>query len=87
VTQLRLNPGAVSWREVDGEVLALDLRRSTYLATNPAGAVLWKSLAAGTSREGLIERLTEEFDVDESRAAADVDDFLGWLVSQGLLAT
>lgn len=86
MTQLRLNPDAVSWREVDGEILALDLASSTYIGTNPAGALLWKSLVDGTSRDALIDLLTREFDVDAVRAAADVDAFLDTLVTQGLLA-
>jgi hypothetical protein len=81
-----LNPDAVSWRDVDGEILALDLGASAYLGTNATGALLWKSLAGGTSRGRLIELLTEEFEVDESRAAADVDEFLRGLAAQGLLA-
>ena len=86
MAELRLNPDAVSWREVDGEVLALDLGSSTYLATNPAGALLWLSLAEGASRDRLVELITEEFDVDGARAAEDVDAFLRHLESQGLLA-
>jgi Coenzyme PQQ synthesis protein D (PqqD) len=86
MTELRLNSTAVSWREVDGEVLALDLGSSTYLGTNPTGALLWKALAEGTSRDRLVELLTAEFDVDEGRAAADVDGFLRHLDAQGLLA-
>jgi coenzyme PQQ synthesis protein D (PqqD) len=86
MTELRLNPSAVTWREVDGEVLALDLGTSTYLGTNPSGAMLWRSLAAGSSRDRLVELLTSEFDVEASRAAADVDAFLRYLESQGLLA-
>jgi Coenzyme PQQ synthesis protein D (PqqD) len=86
MTHVRLNPSAVSWREVDGEILALDLVSSTYLATNPAGALLWKPLVDGTSRDALIELLTAEFEVDAERAAADVDAFLKMLATQGLLA-
>lgn len=86
MTELRLNTDAVSWREVDGEVLALDLAASRYLGTNPTGAVLWKLLAAGTSRQRLIESLVDEFDVDVGRAASDVDAFLRNLAEQGLLA-
>jgi hypothetical protein len=83
---LRLNPDVVSWREVDGEILALDHGASAYLSTNASGALLWKSLVHGTSREALVELLAVQFDVDEAQAAADVDVFLSDLAVQGLLA-
>ena len=86
MTELRLNADAVSWREVDGEVIALDLAGSMYFATNASGALLWKSLAAGTSREELVALLVEGFELAEETARADVDAFLDSLVAQGLLA-
>jgi hypothetical protein len=86
MTQLRLNPDAVSWREVDGEVLALGHASSTYLSTRGTGALLWKALAIGSSRDELVELLVGRFDVEPARAAADVDAFLAALAAQGLLA-
>jgi hypothetical protein len=86
MTELRLNPDAVSWREIDGEVIALGHESSEYLATNATGALLWKSLAEGTSREELVALLLAQFDVDEGRAGSDVDAFLASVTAQGLLA-
>lgn len=86
MTDLRLNEAAVSWREVDGEIIALQLTSSEYLSTNGTGALLWKSLASGTSRERLIELIVKEFGIEPGRAAADTDAFLDALAAQGLLA-
>lgn len=86
MTDLRLNEAAVSWREVDGEIIALQLSSSEYLSTNGTGALLWKSLAGGTSRDRLIELIVEEFGIEPERAAADTDTFLDALSAQGLLA-
>ena len=47
---LRVRADALEWREVDGEIVALDLRRSVYLAINPSGALLWPALVEGASR-------------------------------------
>jgi hypothetical protein len=82
---LRLREG-VEWRLVDGEVLALDTASSTFLNANRTGAVLWSALAAGGTRAELVARLVHAFDVDEEVAGRDVDDFLGALAVQGLLA-
>ena len=85
LTELTLNGDRLSWREVDGEILALDLAGSRYLGTNPAGALLWKALAAGATRDALADALVAEFAIDRARAAADVDVFLRDLAAQGLL--
>ena len=83
---LRLNETAISWREVDGEIIALQHDSSVYLSTNGTGAVLWKSLATGASREHLIDLIVREFGIDSGRATADTDAFLDALTAQGLLA-
>jgi hypothetical protein len=87
MTHFQLNPETVSWREVDGEVLVLDLAASRYLSTNAAGALLWQHLAAGATREELVAALVEEFAIGRDRAFADVDAFLDTMSSQGLLAS
>ncbi len=74
------------WREVDGEVIALEARGSTYLAANAAGTVLWRALAEGTTREGLADELVRAYGIDRARAAADAESFVAALVEQGLLA-
>jgi hypothetical protein len=87
MSHFQLNPDSVSWREVDGEILALDLGASRYLTSNAAGALLWKHLAAGATRGELVDALVEEFSIDRERAFTDVDAFLGDLTEQGLLAS
>ncbi len=83
---VRLNSGAVEWREVDGEVVVLDLARSKYLAVNESGSALWALLAAGATRDALVARLRDGFGLAPERAAADVDAFLADLAGRGLLA-
>ena len=83
--QLRLRSDAVSWREVDGEVIALRHEASEYLSTNTTGALIWRELAQGTSRPELAAMLVSRFGIDADRAAADVDAFVDLLASRGLL--
>jgi hypothetical protein len=81
----RLRSNAIEWREVEGEIVALDLATQNYLAVNPAGATIWKLLADGANREHLVEGLQERFDVDEARAGDDVDAYLEELRQLDLL--
>lgn len=82
---LRLKPTAVRWREIDGEIIAIDLGSSTYLSTNESGSFLWRRLVDGASREQLAAELQERFSLDADRAQADVDAFLRGLTDRGLL--
>jgi hypothetical protein len=85
VELLRLRSDAVEWRQVEDEVVALDLRSSTYLAANRSAAPLWQLLAAGTTEPELVARLTEACGIDRPRAERDVADFLRGLVEHDLL--
>jgi hypothetical protein len=84
-TRLRLRETEVDWREVEGELIVLDLRESRYLAINHTGQVLWTALARGATEDALIERLIEAFSIDRARAVADVRAFTSELDSRGLL--
>jgi hypothetical protein len=83
--RLRLRADNVQWREVDGEVIALDQQASLYLAGNPTATLLWRALAAGATRGDLISILAETFGIDTVRAGEDVDAFLADLKSRDLL--
>jgi hypothetical protein len=82
---LRLRPDALDWREVEGEIVALDVRASTYLAVNATGASIWPALLEGATRDELVNRLQGRFEIDQSRAEADVDAFLATLRQRDLL--
>jgi len=86
VSELRLRHEGVAWKDVDGEVVALDERAAVYLAANPAGAMLWRALAAGTTRPELVRELMGAYGIAEARATADTDAFLADLDERGLLA-
>jgi hypothetical protein len=85
--ELKLRSDALEWREVEGEVIVLDLEGSVYMSLNGSGAVCWRALADGATREEIANRLTERFDVSRERAERDVEDFLQELGSHGLLET
>lgn len=82
---LRLCREHVEWRLVEGEIVALDLRDSTYFAINATGAVLWQPLIDGTDRARLATTLVEHYGIEEGRALADVDAFLAMLEEHQLL--
>ena len=84
MTQLRLRSD-VTWREADNEVLAVDGGFKNYASTNASGRLLWKGLAAGASRDDLVQALVSEFGITAGRASQDVDVFVGDLAANGFL--
>jgi hypothetical protein len=85
MTVLRLRDTDLHWREIDGEVIALEARGSTYLAANGAGTLLWRALAAGATPAALADELVRAYGIDRERAVADADAFVDRLSAQGLL--
>jgi hypothetical protein len=85
VSTYRLRRERLDWREIEGEILALDSQTSTYLSANPAAALLWDELTSGSTREALARLLAERYGLDLEQAQADVDRFLDQLRHAGLL--
>ncbi len=83
--ELRLRTDELVWREIDDELVAVDIASSAYLSTNRTGTVLWQMLAEGTTRAELVDRLVESFGISSEHAAADVDAFLKDLEARELL--
>ena len=46
------------------------------LSLNETGAVLWKTLEKGATKEQLVKALLAEYDVDEATAEKDVSAFI-----------
>ena len=85
MSEMQLRTEDLAWREIDTEVVAVDVTTSMYLSANESGAVLWRLLAAGATRAQLASALQERYGIDRTRAEADVDTFLESLESRDLL--
>jgi len=58
---------------------------SGMLKLNESGAMLWEVLRKGGGRQELVQTLTDEYEVGEDVAQADVDAFLAKLQEIGCL--
>ena len=85
MTRLTLRTDDLTWREIDGEIVALEGRRSMYLSANGSGGMLWRMLARGATRDELAAALVAAYGIDAGAAAADTDRFLEQVRSAGLL--
>jgi len=82
---MKLRAHNLTWREIDGDLVILDLSSSTYLTTNASGAVLMKALTQDRTDTELTQSLMEAFGISASQAETDVRTFLADLESGGLL--
>ena len=81
----RLRQEGLSWRQIEDEVVAVDVPTSTYVSANDSGTVLWQALTEGATRDELVTLLAGRFDLEADQAGEDVDAFLAQLQAQGLL--
>jgi hypothetical protein len=84
--ELRLRDERLEWRAVAGEIVALDVRDSEYLAVNQSGRRLWEALTLGTNEDELRSILQSTYGLSAEQAGHDVEAFLAELARRDLLA-
>jgi len=85
MAELRLRADAVDWREVDGQVVGLLAGSFSHVTINATGALLWRALERGATRDDLVGALTAAYPLDRAQAECDVDGFIAGLRERGLL--
>lgn len=83
--------GSFILREVAGSHVVVPVGASVVdfngmITLNETGAFLWGLLSQGAEAEGLVRRLTEEYDVTPEQARRDVDAFLQRMRENDFLA-
>lgn len=82
---MRLRVDDLTWREIDGELVVLDLRSSTYFTTNVAATFLMQQLVEDRCDAELVKALASRFEISRDDAERDVRSFVGDLDRRGLL--
>lgn len=59
---------------------------NSMINLNETAAFLWRQLESDTTKEELIKKLTEEYDVDYERASTSVDNFIKKLDEIGCIS-
>ena len=77
----------VAFRDLSGESVLLNLSTGVYFGLNPVGTRIWSLLREHGSTEKTLEALLEEYDVEEGRLRADLDDLVRRLAEKGLVST
>lgn len=81
----RINPD-LAWRTIDGEVVILKVKSTTYYSLDAVGSFLWGCLDSGFgTRKVLVEKVVGEFEVDPATAERDLGELLEDLVREELV--
>lgn len=84
--RLEIRAGDVAAKEIDGEILVMNVGNGMYYSLDGVGAVTWRLLVAGHSLGEVAAALAESFDVDPVVAYDDVTDLAIRLMDEALVS-
>lgn len=74
-------------KEIDGEVVVLNLADGRYYGLNHVAGEVWQLVQEPRSLPELVDLIVAEFDVSPSEAAADLEGLLDDLLARELVVT
>ncbi len=78
-------PETVLFQDLDGEVVLLNLSSGFYFGLDAVGSRMWHLLQQYSRLDDVLTQLCQEFEVEESRGRADLEEFVSTLTSHHLL--
>ena len=78
-------PPHVVTRELEGELVLLDLETGLYFGLNPVGVRIWEHLSEGASLETAHAALMREFNVEASVLQNDIIELIASLEEAKLI--
>ena len=86
ILEERLQPNSKAVESMVGdETVLLHLESGTYFGLDATGTRIWAMLKEGVAPADICDRLTQEFDVDQSTAEDDVRRLLGELKANDIV--
>jgi Coenzyme PQQ synthesis protein D (PqqD) len=75
----------LSATEVDGRVVVLSLQAASYFDLNTVASDIWGMLSSPCSVEDILQKLSQNHDVDMEIMTRDVMEFLRSMIAQRLV--
>lgn len=72
----------ISWRDVNGETIILNLKTGEYFTLNETGKFLWKGFSENKQPGEMVELLAGEYHVAAAEVAPDVLEFIEGLMNK-----
>lgn len=82
----QIEPKSIVHEVVDEEVVIINFVNGRYYSLVRASAFIWEILSSGPmAKKDLILALVQTYSVEQETAMKDLENFLGELVSEGLI--
>jgi len=75
----------ISWRDVNGETIILNLKSGEYFTLNETGKFLWENICENVPPQELVKDLAKEYNVEAKDVECDVLDFIAGFVQKEVL--
>lgn len=75
----------VSTREVEGELIILDLDDGDFFVARGTSPRIWELLVGGTTVDAIADQLVERYGIARAQAEADITAFVDDLITRGFL--
>ncbi len=72
-------------REVQGEIVVVDLNSGIYHTFNQVGSAIWREIMRGATAASIARTIASTHLVSEQQAAVDIDSFLQELLRRKLV--
>jgi hypothetical protein len=72
--------------DIDDEIVVMRLDNGNFFSLSGTAAATWRMIDGTRDRNGLLSALAAQYQGDEAKIAADIDEFLAKLREMGLLA-
>ncbi|MGH7278844.1 MAG: PqqD family protein [Candidatus Rokuibacteriota bacterium] len=77
--------GDVVFRDLDAEMVLLDMRSGVYFSLDAVATRIWQLLQRHSMLEPVLDELIDEFDVPAERCADDLLGFVTLMRDKGLV--
>lgn len=76
----------VTWRDVDGELVVLDLIQGKYYTFNPIGARMWRAIESDNENLiSVVDEIVEKYGVERQKVLEDIEKYLQKMISAKLI--
>lgn len=85
-TQIQINPD-ITFGDVDGEIVALNLKSGSYLHLNSSGSYIFSLLDDATPQPltGIYKQVVQTYNVEDETCRREVAEFISRCLELGLM--
>jgi len=71
--------------DLGGETAMLDMKEGIYYGLNEIGTIIWELIQKPITIQEIVDKILEEYDVDEDTCYSDVSELLEQMLENGLV--